>query len=102
MPRYQPNPKHDEPWQSTRRGSLCPKELSVEVAQQILDQSELVGNQRFAVYDGRAYCARSHEVDVWHGYPVGWREVPEWLRLRWRKERRVTRRDIDRNWTSDG
>ena len=79
--RYEPNPKHREPWQRGRRGSLC-TEVGVEQAQQLLNESVLVGEKRYAVYQGRPYCAQAHE-GVWHGYPIGWVEVPAKLRTRW-------------------
>ena len=35
----------------------------------------------------------------WHGYPIGWKEVPSSLRTRWQKrEKRVSKREIDRYW----
>ena len=37
----------------------------------LLDGSELVESRRYAVYDGKAYCAREDRPDVWHGHPVG-------------------------------
>lgn len=32
--------------------------------------------KRYAVHEGRAYCAQEHAPKRWHGYPVGWVEVP--------------------------
>jgi hypothetical protein len=97
--RYVPNPKHKEPWQRGRRGSVCPETISEEEAQQLLAGSELIGQKRYAVHEGRAYCAQDDGIGGWHGYPVGWKEVPSRLRTRWEKrEKRVKKRDIDRYW----
>src|SRR4051812_4103726 len=97
--RYVPNPKHEEPWQRGRRGSLCPREIGRDLAQRLLDGSELLGEKRYAVREGRAYCAQQDGAGGWHGYPVGWKEVPSKLRTRWeKKEKRVKKRDIDRYW----
>ena len=74
---YEGNAKHRDPWQPGRRGSLCPNHLDQAIVQQLLEESELVGNRRYAVYEGRAYCAQQHGDDRWHGYPVGWVRVPE-------------------------
>jgi hypothetical protein len=94
---YESYPKHSEPWQTGRKGSLCPKDLK-SIAAALLEVSELVGRQRFACHDGKAYCAREHGRDVWHGYPVGWIEVPTTLRNKWKREGRVSNRDIKRFW----
>ena len=96
--RYESSPKHKEPWQRGRRGVLCPREIDAERARQLLADSEPVGDVRYAVHGGRAYCARQHGPDLWHGYPVGWIRVPERLRRRWMDEGRVRRRDIRTHW----
>ena len=96
--RYESNPKHKDPWQSGRQGTLCPGNVDQAIAERLLEDSETSGNVRYAVHEGRAYCARKHGDDVWHGYPLGWEEVPESLRRRWVREGRVRRRDINRYW----
>lgn len=96
--RYEGNPKHKEPWQRGRRGSLCPTEIDPALAQHLLEESEIDGRARYSVYQGKAYCARQHQRDHWHGYPVGWKEVPPLIRHKWRSEGRVTRREIKRFW----
>lgn len=68
------------------------------MAEELLTGSELFDGKRYAVYEGRAYCAQEHGADVWHGYPVGWSEVPRRLRTRWKSQDLVRRRDIKRNW----
>ena len=94
---YESNQKHSAPWQRGRRGSLCPREVR-GIAAELLADSELAGAKRFAIYDGKAYCAQEHRPSVWHGYPIGWKEVPPQLRVRWRRQRRVSNRDIRQNW----
>lgn len=95
--RYEPNPKHKEPWQRGRRGSLCPR-FGPETAQSLLEESEPVGKKRFVCHEGRAYCAQEHASGRWHGYPVGWMEVPPRLRMKWRRNGTVQRRDIRKHW----
>jgi hypothetical protein len=97
---YESNPKHSEPWQAGRKGSLCPKEVK-PLAAQLLEKSEQVGKQRFAFHAGRAYCAREHREGVWHGFPVGWMEVPAQLRNKWKRDGSVSKREIDRYWEGD-
>jgi hypothetical protein len=98
--RYESNPKHSGPWQTGRKGSLCRKELKA-LAMGLLEKSELVGKKRFTFHEGRAYCAQEHGDDVWHGYPVGWQEVPAELRNKWKRAKLVSKRDLDRYWESD-
>ena len=92
------NVKHREPWQRGRRGSLCPKDIDERTAQGMLQGSDVVGTKRYAVRDGRAYCAQEHRPGLWHGYPLGWAAVPFQLRQKWKSEGLVRRRDIRRNW----
>ena len=96
--RYEGNPKHKEPWQRGRRGSLCPKEIDFKVAQTLLAESELSDRRRFAAHEGIAYCAREHRDGLWHGYPVGWSEVPPAVRNLLIETGKVTQREIKRNW----
>jgi hypothetical protein len=96
--KYEGNPKHKEPWQQGRRGSICPVEIDHNLAQRLLLGSEAVGDKRFAVHDGKAYCAHCHGVDRWHGFPVGWVEVPLTVRNKWLKSGLISRRDIKTYW----
>ena len=96
--RYVPNPKHKEPWQRGRRGSLCPPDVSLEQAQALLERSVPDGEKRYAVHEGRAFCAQVDRQGAWHGYPEGWRYVPPKLRRDWVRTRQVTKREIDRFW----
>lgn len=95
---YESNIKHKKPWQRGRRGSLCPAELCLTMAQALLSNSVLVGSKRYAVHKGKAYCALQHGNDLWHGYPVGWVEVPETLRRRWISQNRLRRQDVRKHW----
>lgn len=91
--RYEPNPKHKEPWQRGKKGSLCPR-LPEDLLRQLLVVSIPIGDKRYACHDGKAYCGQEHAPGVWHGYPVDWREVPPRVRNDWIKQGRVTRKQI--------
>ncbi len=91
--RYESNPKHKQPRRRGGRGSLCPEAMDRATAQALLSDGEPVGGKRYAIHEDRAYCAQKHRADVRHGYPVGWKEVPESLRRRWRRQGRLRRRD---------
>ncbi len=97
---YESNPKHSDPCQPGRKGSICPREVR-NLAQQLLDGSVPVGDARYACHEGRAYCAREHVAGRWHGYPIGWREVPAKLRRQWVREGRVSKQDTKRFWEGD-
>ena len=56
--RYEGSVKHKEPWQPGRRGTLCPASVDRRAAQRLLDASAPVDDARYAVHEGRAYCAR--------------------------------------------
>ena len=96
--RYESNPKHSDPWQRGRRGARCPSNMDAELAQRLLSTSQSDGNKRYAVFEGRAFCAQQHGCDVWHGYPVGWMSVPVQIRKQWLSAGCLHRRDIKRNW----
>ena len=96
-PIYGGNPKHQEPWQRGKKGSLCTKE-TMETAQGLLDASVEDGKRRFATDGERAFEGKEHAPNEWHGFPVGWKEVPETLRHRWQDEGRVRRAHIQKYW----
>jgi hypothetical protein len=58
----------------------------------------LKGNHRYATIKGIAFCGQEHSPGKWHGYPIGWEAVPPTLVKQWRKEGRVTRRQIRDSW----
>jgi hypothetical protein len=98
---YEGNAKHKAPWQAGRRGSLCPREVTVEQAQQLLNASILYGKKRYAVDNqGRPFCARAHEParGRWHGYPVGWKEVPIEVQKTCREKGLVSTRQLGKFW----
>lgn len=93
--RYESNPKHSEPWQPGRKGSICDQVVRPHVLE-LLKSSELDGQKRYAVLMGRAYCAQEHQSGVWHGYPIGWIEVPCRIKSKWKDAGSVTKRDLKR------
>lgn len=94
-PTYEPNPKHKPMPTPGRHGSICPRSADGPA---LLRASTLVGEKRYATDGARAYCAQQHQAEqnAWHGYPVGWDEVPPSLIGDWiaagEVERRVVRR----------
>ena len=55
---YESNPKHSDPWQIGKRGSLCEREVQ-PLAADLLRTSVIWKGKRYAVYEGRAYARRS-------------------------------------------
>lgn len=95
--RYEANPKHKEPWQAGQKGSLCPA-WSHGLASDLLHSSIPYGRKRFATHDKKAFAAQEHAPDCWHGYPVGWEEVPEPVRRQWLNAGVISNRDVKRYW----
>ena len=95
---YHPNPKHKEPWQPGRKGSLCPKDITLDRAAGMLSESFHHKQQRYAVDQGRVFIGKTDNRDGWHGYPAGWREVPETVRQHFLKSKAVQNRDLSRYW----
>jgi hypothetical protein len=95
---YESNPKHKEPWQPGKKGSLCAAAVRPLASNLLLTSVLWEDDKRYAVHDGRAYCAQEHLSNRWHGYPIGWRDVPPKLRMRFLKEGRMKKREIDRFW----
>ena len=98
---YEPNDKHKKPWQRGKQGSLCPRSIDSERAQTMLDASVADGRKRYASDGARAYCAQQHVVDHWHGYPVGWEEVPPKIRAQLVERHGVSPRDLRRYWRGE-
>jgi len=96
--KYEGNPKHKEPWQPGRRGSLCPAGIDPRAAQRLLDDSVSEGARRYATLRGQAFCAQEHRAGFWHGYPVAWREVPPALWHEWIQNGLVKRSQVRSNW----
>ena len=78
--RYEPNPKHKNPWQRGARGSLCPAEADGTALLAASEPDPDHVGKRFATDGHRAYCAHEHSPGRWHGFPVEWRKVPAKLR----------------------
>ena len=99
-PIYEANPKHKEPWQPGRKGSLCPA-WSHELAQDLLRESAVSSaGSRFATRDGQPFAGQEHQPGYWHGYPISWSEVPEKIRRNWIEDGMVTRKQIRDSWES--
>ncbi len=98
--RYEPSQKHCEPWQPGARGTLCDVDARERAAELLLSSSEWDG-RRYATDGVRAYAGAQHRPRVWHGWPVGWMEVPEPLRREWVGADCVKRRDIAKWWRLD-
>jgi hypothetical protein len=97
---YEGNQKHKAPWQPGRKGSLCPADLNADRARELLQTSILEGKKRYSTDKGRAFCAHQHDAvkNRWHGYPVGWKEVPATVRKQFMAAKAVTTREIKRYW----
>jgi len=89
---YESNPKHRDPWQIGKRGSLCEPEVR-PLAEDLLLTSVFWEGKRYAVHKGRAYCAQEHLPNRWHGYPVGWVEVPPKVARQWMRNGNLTNHD---------
>ncbi len=94
---YESNPKHSDPWQIGKRGSLCEPEVR-PLAAGLLLTSVIWKGKRYAVHEGRAYCAHEHSPNRWHGYPVGWVEVPPKLARQWMRDGNLTNHDRKKYW----
>jgi hypothetical protein len=93
---YEPNPKHKEPWQRGRKGSLCPS-MPLALVRSLLANSMPHGNKRYACYQEQAYCAQEHAQGRWHGYPVAWDEVPPQIKNAWIAQEQVTKSQTKRS-----
>lgn len=92
---YEPNPKHKSDPTPGVHGSLCPQDVD---PQALLQQSQQYGRKRYATDGEWAFCAMCHDAerDRWHGYPVGWAEVPPTLRAQWVQDGKVATRIVRR------
>lgn len=96
--RYEPNPKHKEPWQRGARGSLCPKDADGPALLVSSEVDPKNPGKRFATDGTRAYCGHEHLPQRWHGFPVEWRKVPATIRNGWLAAGSVSRRGIKEYW----
>lgn len=92
---YEPNPKHKPIPTPGRRGSICPTSVD---SPRLLADSVLHSRKRYATDGEFAFCGQCHDMarDLWHGYPVGWDEVPPTIVRKWIHEGVVQRRSIKR------
>lgn len=88
---YEANPKHKPIPTPGRHGSICPRYAN---GPQLLAQSDLIGQKRYATDGQGAYCAQQHRPGRWHGYPIDWEEVPPALVAKWVAADKVERRTI--------
>ena len=93
---YEPNPKHKEPWQRGRKGTLCPHDKELDPSEMLKD-SVLIGKKRYATFEGIAYAAQC-DGRCWHGYPEAWVNVPESVRRQWEKEGKVSKKMVRKHW----
>jgi hypothetical protein len=92
---YEPNPKHKPIPTPGRHGSICPPHAD---GPGLLSVSDLYNSKRYATDGADAYCAHRHDVErnAWHGFPIGWDEVPPALVSRWVLADKVDRRTVRR------
>lgn len=99
---YEPNPKHKEPWQRGRKGTLCPHWGELDPAE-LLVNSVLFGEKRFATLKGMAFVAQQHHIngttEFWHGYPEGWENIPPKIWRPWLKAGTITHSQMNKFWT---
>ena len=95
---YRPSEKHCEPLTARKPGTKCPR-WSAARAQELLDESEQMGEKRVATRNGLAFVAQSGNDGTWHGYPESWDKIDGVIRNRWLAEGRIRRRDL-RQWAS--
>ena len=77
---------------------MCEREITREEAQTLLNESILVGIARYSVRDEKAYRGAEHSPGRWHGWPVGWKEVPPAVFREFRDKGKVSRSAKDRFW----
>ncbi len=68
--RYEPNPKHKEPWQRGARGSLCRPDASGRALLAASEPDPDHAGKRFATDCRHAYCGHEQSPGRWHGFPV--------------------------------
>lgn len=98
MDRYEPNPKHKDPWQPGRKGSLCPRGTDGPglFAAALRDPEN--EHLRWATDGKNFFAARSsRHLDAsgalsWHGYPVAHLDIPVEVMRAWVASGAVSRR----------
>lgn len=81
---------------------MCPRDIAPSMARAMLRRALRSPNGRrlYATDGGRAYCGAEHAPGEYHGFPVGWREVPPTITSAWVDQGLIKRRDVRRYWTS--
>lgn len=69
-----------------------------KAAELLATSTEMSPGERYATSGGVAFSGKEHRPGVWHGYPIGWVEVPPKLIKLWQSEQRVSKRQIRDNW----
>jgi hypothetical protein len=80
--RYEPSPKHCEPITAAKPGTKCPR-WSAARAQQMLNDSEAMGEKRVVTWNGLAFVAQRTQGGDWHGYPEAWDKIDLDIRMKW-------------------
>lgn len=57
------------------------------------------GNRRFATELGVAFEAKPTSDGTWHGFPIPWESVPPWIVRQWRREGKVSKRQLSLYWS---
>ena len=95
---YSPSNKHCEPLTAQKPGTKCPR-WSAARAQELLDDSVIMGVKRVATRHGLAFVAQRTGDGTWHGYPEAWDKIDAEIRTSWLTENRIKRREL-RQWAT--
>jgi hypothetical protein len=120
QPTYMGSPKHKNRPARGPKGTLCPEwthrtahdNLGDDVFAHPWDRTEAsilfgtalidpANGRRFATARGIAFEAKPTADGTWHGYPIPWETVPDWIRRQWVEQHKVTRRDIKKHFSFD-
>jgi hypothetical protein len=75
-----------------------PKETAQALLERSVPDPRDGSSKRYAVHDGRGYCAVKTDDETYHGWPVGFLEVPPQIWQQWITEGQIYRSDVQRNW----
>ncbi|MFN3677572.1 MAG: hypothetical protein ACK4TC_16540 [Sphingomonas pseudosanguinis] len=94
---YEPSPRHCEPITADNPGVKCPA-WSVAIAQELLDEAEVVGSALQATRNGVGFVGRRtlaiEKGVLWHGYPEAWDRMDFDLKQKWLAEKAISKRDL--------
>jgi hypothetical protein len=57
--------------------------------------------RRFATARGIAFEAKPTADGTWHGYPIPWQSVPDWITRQWVEQLKVKQREIKKHFSYD-